>query len=128
MAMKHKNFTLQQKNEIYDFKQKNPKQSYSEIGKIFGDRYGREICRATVHKICKQITQEKETNGKLATCDMNRRQICPKSIRVFEEDLYGAINSKLLKSLMTFQTVQILGAKLQASEKYKADKAVQTRV
>ena len=81
MATKHKNFTLQQKNEIYDFKQKNPKQSYSEIGKIFGDRYGREICRATVHKICKQITQEKETNGKLATCDMNRRQICPKRTR-----------------------------------------------
>ena len=117
MAMKYKNFTLQQKNEIYDFKQKNPKQSYSEIGKIFGEKYGREIGRVAVFKICKQITQEKETNGQLATCDMSRRQICPKTIRDFEEDLYGAINSKLRKTLMTFQTVQILGAKLQASEK-----------
>ena len=128
MGMKHKNFTLQQKNEIYNFKQKNPKKSNGEIGKIFGDKYGREIGRVAVYKICKQSTLEKETNGKLATCDMNRRQICPKTIRDFEEDLNGAINSKLLKTLMTFQTVQILGAKLQASEKYKADKGVQTRV
>ena len=73
--MKHKSFTLQQKIELYEFKQKNPRESYDGIAKIFGAKWERTIERSSVYKICKRLKLDKEKSSKFATCDLVRRRI-----------------------------------------------------
>ena len=53
--MNYISFTLKQKIELYEFKERNPKESYANIGKIFGAKWGKPLGRVTVYKICKRI-------------------------------------------------------------------------
>ena len=53
--MKNASFTLKQQIELFEFKEKNPKESYANIGKIFGAKWGKDIGRVTVYQICKRI-------------------------------------------------------------------------
>ena len=39
--MNYISFTLKQKIELYEFKERNPKESYANIGKIFGATWGK---------------------------------------------------------------------------------------
>ena len=121
-----KTYTLAKKLEVFDFKEKNSKVSYNKIAKIFTEKWGHPLSRGLIRKFCLTVERAKSSNVELVTSDMDRRRQVPPIVREFESELYESINRKLMMSHMTFQTVEILALRLQRSDKFKAESAVQS--
>jgi signal recognition particle GTPase len=122
---KRNHYSIEEKLQIYDFKQKNPKESFDKIAKIFQETWGKPMTKQHVHQIYTKIVNEKKYNVEFGRSDMNRRRLHSPFVRQFENDLYDSINKKLLKSHMTFETVEILAKRLQRSDKFKDRNSVQ---
>ena len=57
---------------------------------------------------------------------MVRSRLVPAIVRKFETELYQQINDRLVKSPMNFETVQILGLRLQRTDDFKDDQNIKT--
>ena len=100
-----KTYTLAEKLEVFDFKEKNSKISYNKIA-IFTEKWGHHLSRGRIRRFCLTIERGKSSNVELDTSDMDRRRLVPPIVREFERELYESINRSLSKSsnrpLLTF--------------------------
>ena len=58
---KYKFLTLEERLSIFEHREKNPKDSFEKIAKIFSEKLEKHITRVTVYKTCTRI---KEKNSK----------------------------------------------------------------
>ena len=64
------------------------------------------------HKLFKDHKKGTEVNA----ADIVRSRLVPAIVRKFETELYQQINDRLVKSPMNFETVKILGLRLQRTD------------
>ena len=67
---KRNHYSIEQKLQIYDFKEKNPKESYEKIAKIFQEKWGKPMTKQHVHQIYTKIVNEKKYNVEFGRSDM----------------------------------------------------------
>ena len=74
------------------------------------------------HKWHKQLKDQEKKGDEFNAADMTRSRLVPAIVRKFETEIYRKINDRLVKSPMNFETVKILGLRLQRSDDFKEDR------
>ena len=93
--------TLEEKAEIFNHREKNPKVSFEAIGHIFTEKWGKKINKMTAIRSYQIIKTQKENGLEIDGSDKTRLRIRPKKILQFEKELFQTINNKLLQTPMT---------------------------
>lgn len=98
--------TLQEKTLIYQRREEHPEESWTVISNLFSEKLGRKISRSMAYKCHKQLKDRMESGTELNAVSMTRARLVPAIIMKFEAELYRNINSRLLTSPMSFDTVR----------------------
>jgi len=95
---------------------KNPKENCTRIANVFSEKYGRKIGRMTVSRLKENMEQVEvaDVNNGIRNMKYITAALC-----FFEADFYAALNKKLEKTNLVFETCKIIAMRVQASEKYK---------
>ena len=72
-----------------------------------------------VFKNYRMIKRQKEQDLEFNQAAMMRSRLCPTIQIKFEKLLYDAINDRLMRDPLTYDTVKILATRLQNSDKFK---------
>ena len=78
-----------------------------------------------INKWHKQLKDQEKKGDKFNAANMTRSRLVPVIVRKFETELYRKINDRLVKSPMNFETVKILGLRLQRSDDFKEERNIQ---
>ena len=106
---------IEQKKQIFERREQAPEESFTTIANFFTAKWGIKIDRSMAcrwHKLFKDHKKGTEVNA----ADMVRSRLVPAIVRKFETELYQQINDHLVKSPMNFETVKILGLRLQRTD------------
>ena len=117
--------SLQEKLEIYEYRQRNPAISFNNMAKFFSEKWDKKISKTAVYASYTLIKGEKAKGTKFETSDMGRFRIDSSKIIEFEHELYSQINARLLKQALTFELIKILALRLQKSDKYTSEESVE---
>ena len=117
--------TMEEKVQMHDFREKNPKMSFETIAKVFTEKFGKKVYSSVVERSYKLVKGRKEKGQSVDERDFEMKRQNKPSKRDFEAEMYSVINEKLLKSPMTFEMIQDIGEKLKTSPSYTNIKSIQ---
>ena len=88
---------------------KNPKENCTRIANVFSEKYGRKIGRMTVSRLKENMEQVEvaDVNNGIRNMKYITAALC-----FFEADFYAALNKKLEKTNLVFETCKIMKAPL----------------
>ena len=72
-----------------------------------------------------KLFKDHKKGTEVNAADIVWSRLVPAIVRKFETELYQQINDHLVKSPMNFETVKILGLRLQRSDDFKEDQNIQ---
>ena len=106
---------IEQKKQIFERREQAPEESFTTIANYFTAKWGIKIDRSMAcrwHKLFKDHKKGTEVNA----ADIVWSRLVPAIVRKFEIELYQQIYDHLVKSPMNFETVKILGLRLQRTD------------
>ena len=85
---------------------------------------GQKIAKSTTIRSYYLIKDQKAAGLEVAAPEKKLLRLRPMKQLLFEKELFSIINKRLLKSLMTFEMVQVLALKFQRADSYKSNETV----
>ena len=109
---------------MFAYKEEHPDVTFASIAEIFTEQLNKKIHRTMVQKNYHKIKKQKEEGFEFNQAAMMRSRLCPTIQIKFEKLLYDAINDRLMRDTLTYDTVQILATRLQNSDEFKEDEQI----
>jgi len=119
-------FSIEQKKQIFERREQCPEESFTTIANFFTEKWGIKIDRTVARRWHKLFKDQEKKGAEVNAADIVRSRLVPAIVRKFETELYQQINDRLVKSPMNFETVQILGLRLQRTDDFKDDQNIKT--
>ena len=85
---KYKFLTLEERLSIFEHREKNPKDSFEKIAKIFSEKLEKHITRVTVYKTCTRIKEENSKGLPVVGSQKSMDRLFSTDVLKFEHKLY----------------------------------------
>ena len=112
------------KMDMFAYKEEHLDASFNTIAEIFTEKLNKKIHRTMTFKNDRRMKKQKEEGLEFNQAAMMRSRLCPTIQIKFEKLLYDAINDRLMRDTLTYDTVQILATRLQNSDEFKEDEHI----
>ena len=88
LGKKYKLLTLEERISIFEHREKNPKDSFEKIAKIFSEKLEKNINRVTVYRTYTQIKAEKSKGLQVDESQKSVNRLYSTAVLKFEHKLY----------------------------------------
>ena len=88
LGKKYKFLTLEERLSIFEHREKNPKDSFEKIARIFSDKLEKNITRVTVYRTYTQIKEEKSKGLQVEESQKSVNRLYSTAVLKFERKLY----------------------------------------
>ena len=88
MGKKIQILTLEERLSIFEHREKNPKDSFEKIARIFSDKLEKNITRVTVYRTYTQIKEEKSKGLQVEESQKSVNRLYSTAVLKFERKLY----------------------------------------
>ena len=85
---KYKFLTLEERLSIFEHREKNPKDSFKKIARIFSDKLEKNITRVTVYRTYTQIKEDKSKGLQVEESQKSVNRLYSTAVLKFERKLY----------------------------------------
>ena len=85
---KYKFLTLEERLSIFEHREKNPKDSFEKISRIFSDKLEKNITRVTVYRTYTQIKTKKSQGLQVDESQKSVNRLYSTAVLKFERKLY----------------------------------------